>query len=632
MLSGLRSVPDPPPSSSVSPPAMALSLRPTLVGVYLCILSALASALPAPQEAVLAPGGRERSAVQRIVDEIAASRRQIDQRLFKRLTGIGTRESFDAMTKVCKSLQGPSVLKPAYAAFENYVGVEGLEKRSVAWLAEEASGSREPARRAAARGLARFGTGAQRELKHLLLRSKDEQVRAFALGPLLTGLSDEGTPGSLESILKNAVVGPSGNRESIVEALGGFDSGACATVFLASLRDKQVSPAIKMIVIETIGGRELPGLVKALVGALKDRSADVQIAAMDALDQCEGTSHAAALRKLAKSKNEAVRRRAVISLGRLRAGDGGWLEELQKLADEKDPALRMGAAVALAELRTPEALDALHMLLGDSDHLVRREALQQIGNLRRKQSIPALIGRVNGAGGRFKLDLLTTLRLFTGLDNGTSFERWKRWWDNEHEGFELPDYEDALRTERSRERREGEGRTASSFYGLKIVSDRICFIMDISGSMEEQSGRQSRIEVARGELRGVLESYPEGDLFNVIFFSSDAFPWQDELTKMNKKSRKNVLEYVDRQRAGGATAIYDALELAFEDRRIDTIYLLTDGDPMGGKSDVPAEIRAQVKRWNTLRKVRIHSIAVGKPSPLLKDLSRDSGGEYKEVH
>jgi hypothetical protein len=287
--------------------------------------------------------------------------------------------------------------------------------------------------------------------------------------------------------------------------------------------------------------------------------------------------------------------------------------------------------VALAEVRTPEALQQLYLLLADPDHLVRREALQQVGNLRRKETLPALIMRLNGETGRLKADLLTTLRLITGLDHGTAFERWNRWWKQEGATFELPSFEEAQRLERKREQDASGGRTSATFYGLKVVSDRICFILDVSGSMLTKSGQSDRMEVAREQLLAVLQQFPDGDLFNIIFFASDAFPWEDELVPMSDKARKEALKYVERQNAGGTTAIYNALELAFQDRRIDTIFLLTDGQPAGGKVDDPDTIRADVKRWNANRHIRIHGIAIGQASPLLRNLSSDTGGDYKEV-
>ena len=318
-------------------------------------------------------------------------------------------------------------------------------------------------------------------------------------------------------------------------------------------------------------------------------------------------------------------------LGRIHAADEAWIEELAGYAKHKDPAVRMGAAVALAELRTERALDALYAMLADEDHLVQREALQQVGNLRRKETLPALIGRINGARGRMRVELLTVLRLITGEDHGSSYERWKRWWDAEGAAFEVPTYETAYRAERERQRRRKGGDTVSTFYGLQIVSERVCFIMDVSGSMEEQSGGQTRIAAAKDQLLSALERYPDQALFNVIFFASDAFAWSDELVKMGKKAREEALEYVTRQKPGGGTAVFDALELAFDDRRIDTIYLLTDGDPSAGRITDPGRIREEVRRWNETRHVEIHGIAVGKESPLLRNLADDSGGEYRMV-
>ena len=215
----------------------------------------------------------------------------------------------------------------------------------------------------------------------------------------------------------------------------------------------------------------------------------------------------------------------------------------------------------------------------------------------------------------------------TGLDLGRTPARWQAWWRAEGATFELPSYEDALLAEQARNRNHDRGGTRSSFYGLEIVSKRVCFILDISGSM-----MGARIEAAKGELTAALERYPEGDLFNIIFYSTDVFPWRDKLVEMTKRNRTGSLEYVGRQTAAGGTAIYDALEAAFDDPLIDTIYLLSDGIPSAGKIVDPAGIRQEVARWNTARKVRIHTISLGgQGAKLLRWLSKDSGGRFKVV-
>ncbi len=584
------------------------------------------------QDALIAAAAPERRQTpeERLVQQIEQAKPQQKMKLFGRLTELQSKASLDAMRRLIKSLQQPQVLQRAFLALESYKGVDALEGPAVAFLVEQCGASRQPVRRNAARGLARMGDSAAPDLTRLVSRSKDEVVRAFCLGPLLGSLAEAGTPGGLETILDNARLGRTCDHPTLVAHLERFGGNPNNKVFFGALRDRKVPAQVKATVVEALAEREADGVEKALVGALKDPAPAVVLAAIEALDGRETDAHVGALGKLTRSKDEGVRRRAIISLGRLRGGDGGWLRELAKHAKAKDPATRQGAAVALAELRTPEALEQLYLLLSDPDHLVQRETLQQLANLRRKETLPALIGRINGSRGLIRRQLLWTLRMITGEDHGSSYQRWKRWWDSEGAAFEVPELLDAQLAERERERRRESSETVSTFFGLQVVSDRICFIMDVSGSMEERSGSGNRLDAAKEQLVGVLEKYPAGDLFNVIFFSSDAFAWSDELVKMGKKSRKEVLGYVERQTPGGATAIYDALKLAFEDRRIDTIYLLTDGDPMGGTINEPGRIRREVARWNETRKVVIHCIAVGKPSDLLRGLAGDSGGDYRE--
>jgi len=69
---------------------------------------------------------------------------------------------------------------------------------------------------------------------------------------------------------------------------------------------------------------------------------------------------------------------------------------------------------------------------------------------------------------------------------------------------------------------------------------------------------------------------------------------------------------------------------AMNDERVDTIFLLADGLPGGGKITDPGRIRAEIARINTTRKIRIHGISIGRPSALLRDLAADTGGQYRE--
>ncbi len=570
--------------------------------------------------------------VERLSKLIQTTREPGNARFFEQLTALGSIESFEAASRLRKSVQRPDVMVKAFVAFENYAGVSGVEKGAIKWLTEQCAGGSNFYRQAAIQGLVRFGSAATDELEVIVKRSKDPVVRAWALGPLLPGLQQESSPEAIRTIAENAEFGYTAPAEKMLEVLSSFVGPDNDEAFCKTLKSKKVPSLNKAVVIETIATRKGNAIDKALLSALKSKETVVQLAAMKALDSRGSTAQVSTLKKLVKSKDDAVRRQAIISMGLIRGGESEWLKDLAGMVRSKDPATRMGSACALAEIRTPEALELLYPLLNDGDHLVQFEALQQISNLRRKETLPVLIARINGARGRLNMQLLVNLRLITGEDHGSSSDRWMNWWKGVEETFEIPSYDDALAAENDRDRRRSESKTVSTFYGLKIVSDRICFIMDTSGSMREPGGKGdgNRLKAAKDQLVGVLESYPDGDLFNLIFFSSDAFGWEDELVRMTDDSREEALEYVSRQRPDGATAIYDALKLAFEDRRIDTLYLLTDGDPMGGTIDNPARIRQEVAAWNEARHIRINCIAIGKPSPLLQDLARDTGGTYKE--
>ena len=81
----------------------------------------------------------------------------------------------------------------------------------------------------------------------------------------------------------------------------------------------------------------------------------------------------------------------------------------------------------------------------------------------------------------------------------------------------------------------------------------------------------------------------------------------------------------------GSTNIFDTLERAFADQDVDTIYLLTDGDPSAGRIKDVEGIAEEVRRWNRTRQIVIHCIGIGTDSPLLKRLAAENGGSYKFV-
>ena len=110
-----------------------------------------------------------------------------------------------------------------------------------------------------------------------------------------------------------------------------------------------------------------------------------------------------------------------------------------------------------------------------------------------------------------------------------------------------------------RQRREA-SHTQTVFYGIPIESDRVCFVLDVSGSMSEASySGGMRIDAVKKELLKAIESLPDGAWFNLLFFDTSVYGWKRELMEMNEKQRASALDYASKQGPGGGTAAGGAI-------------------------------------------------------------------------
>jgi hypothetical protein len=248
----------------------------------------------------------------------------------------------------------------------------------------------------------------------------------------------------------------------------------------------------------------------------------------------------------------------------------------------------------------------------------------------------------------------------TGQDYGPSPVSWTSWWDREGEDAEI---RGISREEYERIRAEASDSTTGTYYGLRVISRFVTFIVDISGSMEEPydvntrklpGGRIGRagtgvdddpegggnkreklakIEVARRELLRVLDGIPDGTQFNIIAFESTFTPWRPALVEMNDLIRSDAMDYVRKLGPRGMTNVYDTLISALDDPEVNTIYFLSDGAPTMGKIVEPGGILAAVRARNAVRKVKIHTIGFHldpKASILMRLLAEENHGTFIE--
>ncbi|MEM1450637.1 MAG: HEAT repeat domain-containing protein [Planctomycetota bacterium] len=595
--------------------------------------------------------------VREIAREISKLRDEVDPEVFAELASIGDKKSFKALAKALKSLTDDAVREAAYRAFHLYAEDPELGPESRSFLAEETQRAKQPAWRAASlRALLLWGEDALPDLDPLASGHRDAACRTIITDLLLLRLDARGDDEGLRTILENASLAQDAGvaylgvdearkaaaanktHRAVVRALlAARLDGSTLPLFAERLASERASRVWKLVLLRLVDARESDDATAVLAATCLDDDPQSALLAVDLLVRRDGSdAREPTLRELLSSREPSLRRAAVIGLGELLAKDPGFAAEALELAPSKDMATRMGAAGALASVRTPEALASLHALAADREWQVRVEALRRISQWRDRSSIPVLVERFAAETGRMTEDVRAALVRVTRIDLGRNPERWADWWASEGDGFEVPPPDAREVKTQGREPVEGQS-VARTFYKIRVLSERVAFVLDISGSMRTRSERSvgtlevTRMDVAKDELTNVLRNLPDGTLFNVVFFETEIKPLERKLVEMKASTRARALRFVNDQYAVGATALYPALELAYDDPLVDTIYLLSDGAPTVGDLTDIEEIRAEVARWNATRNVRIHGIAMGQDSTLLHWLCDDTGGTYSRV-
>jgi HEAT repeat protein len=350
---------------------------------------------------------------------------------------------------------------------------------------------------------------------------------------------------------------------------------------------------------------------------------------------------------LAADDDPEIRCRAVLLLGRV--ADDATLPALLRAGQDAEMPVRLAAAEALGHKLDRPGVDAvLARCLEDPSARVREEAVIAFRRAPDRGVIPVLVGRLAREPLRLRAAIAETLKAITGLDFGPEAKPWEEWMVSARAAKRLfdagPDRPPG-----------GRSRYANTYYGLPVLSDRILFVIDVSGSMafhvagrgvSGQKGNTSRLEVARAELSRTLKSLDSRTEFNILVFSDSVLPWKRRgLLKGTKDNLAVAQQFVAGLRASGGTNSYGALEEAFRDfPTIDTVYFLSDGSPTVGPTFVHERILLAVHRWNRLRGVRIHAIALlagDAPTPdlavqddeddaarFMAALARETGGTY----
>ncbi|MSR64016.1 MAG: VWA domain-containing protein [Planctomycetes bacterium] len=429
----------------------------------------------------------------------------------------------------------------------------------------------------------------------------------------------------------------------IADLLIGLDDAGLRAQAIKNLGDGQ--PPEKRFHLRMAARIPDPKVDKALLELGKDKDPTVAADALRAMGVRGNPTFVPRLQEtLEESRNPLVLAAVIDSLILIRGSDEAWRVQLVKLATNPMEVVRNSALEALGRTKDASYLPTVLAALEHPSWTTRLAAAKALAELRLAPGVGALCERIGKEEGRMVSELADILWQLTAQPFRSDKAQWKRWWDKEAADFRFPTAEELAKRLQERNLREEKQvsksfrgvKVDSRFFGLRILSHHVAFVVDISGSMEEKlpTGQRTeqvptRIEVARKELLACLEALEAGTRFNILPFSNGATPWKEAAVECTEATFNEAKEFVAALGAFGGTNIYDGLHQAFLDETVDTIFFLSDGEPSVGEVVDPLGIREAVQGWNKERGVVIHTISIGDRFPLLEWLATDNGGSYR---
>jgi len=337
-----------------------------------------------------------------------------------------------------------------------------------------------------------------------------------------------------------------------------------------------------------------------------------------------------------------VYRQCIQTLSGFKSGEAA--DYIAKKSSKGKTAEKLVGAEVLSKMSGENALKTLVELAGDKSETIARTAARSLGERGDPAGADALVGllekteKKHGLAWQASLD---ALRKLAGSDESGPWiaADWRDYWAarKRNENWKKTNQDSS---------KGGPHTELPEFFGAKVVSRNVIFIMDLSSSMLESDSGGQRLARMKQELVKTIEKMDGESIFNVLGFNSSLFPWKRRLAPATDANRKSAADFVTKMKAIAYTNTDDALKVAFSDKNIDTIILLSDGVPLRRehKDQMSDAFIVGILDWvstvNRFRRVVIHTFGFDSIAQdpggercvaFLKDLAEQNEGKYHNI-
>ena len=370
-------------------------------------------------------------------------------------------------------------------------------------------------------------------------------------------------------------------------------------------------PILRKAAIRLMTATPWPGDLSELYRMCRDPDQGIALAALSGLADTKQPEASRLIERFLDRDN--VRRAPRVVAAALQAlwlatkgADTTVKRAMAMATDALEWQLRARAISLLSEKHAAMARDVFIDAFEDTKRQVRIAAYDAMTWVREPATVELLIEQLEDEESYVAHFIGDSLADLTGVHLGINPNNWRKWWKQVQSDFKCPE-----RRKKAKKPVPSSG-TATSYYNIPIRADKIIFLIDLSGSMGGKIKGVTKLQAAKKELISVLEQLsPKQHHFNIIAFDNRPIPYAPDLQRATKAEVREAIKYVNKLKLGGATNIFDSLEMALEMADLESIFLLTDGSPTAGAIVNQNDILEVLQRDNSYLRVRINTISIG---------------------
>lgn len=346
--------------------------------------------------------------------------------------------------------------------------------------------------------------------------------------------------------------------------------------------------------------------------------------------------------------DDAVRAAMVHALARFGTATG-WVPVIRAWFSSRDPVTKAAARQALLWGGGDYLAIVERLWREDESPTWRADLLLLLGDRRRPDAVPLLLKALGGKSMRVKSAAVEALEAITGQALGFDVQRWTAWWEKAGPTILLPkeesidpNAETVTVTEKPVHRYEEPPPLVTrslvpDFYGLKLTSKDIIFVLDISGSVG-----QGGVGRAKRKLVDAIEALGSDVWVSALFFDETVHMWKPEMVRATPANKADLTHFMRGIQTGRKTDVFTPLNAGLQIliRRLEqreasgeplreaiTMIVVSDGKETSRQTP-PNFVADKLDRLDPAKTV-VHAVVLGgQGSRLMADLARRGGGHY----